>query len=163
MSNKYFGGVVADRKVTGEMDEDLKAVVTGTYKRVSAKMDELRVADAITEIFALFKRCNKYIDETTPWILAKDEATKPRLAEVLYNLVEGISIGATLLKSFMPETSEKILAQLNAKEIPFDELDQFGAYVSGTKVTETPEILFARLDINEVMERVNELHPPDRH
>ena len=123
-------------------------------------MKDLRVADAITEIFNLFKRCNKYIDETTPWILAKDEATKPRLAEVLYNLVEGISIGATLLKSFMPETSAKILAQLNAKEIPYDELDQFGAYVSGTKVTDSPEILFARLDINEVMERVNELHPP---
>ena len=159
MSNKYFGGVVTSTGVTEEVDADLKKVATETRQKVADKMKDLRVADAMTEIFNLFKRCNKYIDETTPWILAKDEATKPRLAEVLYNLVEGISIGATLLKSFMPETSEKILAQLNAKEIPFDELDQFGAYVSGTKVTETPEILFARLDINEVMERVNELHP----
>ncbi len=160
MSNKYFGGVVASTGVTEEVDADLKKVATETRQRVEDKMKDLRVADAITEIFNLFKRCNKYIDETTPWILAKDEATKPRLAEVLYNLVEGISIGATLLKSFMPETSAKILAQLNAKEIPYDELDQFGAYVSGTKVTDSPEILFARLDINEVMERVNELHPP---
>ena len=160
MSNKYFDGVVASTGVTEEVDADLKKVATETRQRVEDKMKDLRVADAITEIFNLFKRCNKYIDETTPWILAKDEATKPRLAEVLYNLVEGISIGATLLKSFMPETSAKILAQLNAKEIPYDELDQFGAYVSGTKVTDSPEILFARLDINEVMERVNELHPP---
>ena len=160
MSNKYFGGVVASTGVTEEVDADLKKVATETRQRVEDKMKDLRVADAITEIFNLFKRCNKYIDETTPWILAKDEATKPRLAEVLYNLVEGISIGATLLKSFMPETSAKILAQLNAKEIPYDELDQFGAYVSGTRVTDAPEILFARLDINEVMERVNELHPP---
>ena len=160
MSNKYFGGVVASTGVTEEVDADLKKVATETRQRVEDKMKDLRVADAITEIFNLFKRCNKYIDETTPWILAKDEATKPRLAEVLYNLVEGIGIGATLLKSFMPETSAKILAQLNAKEIPYDELDQFGAYVSGTKVTDSPEILFARLDINEVMERVNELHPP---
>ena len=162
MSNKYFGGVVASTGVTEEVDADLKKVATETRQRVEDKMKDLRVADAITEIFNLFKRCNKYIDETTPWILAKDEATKPRLAEVLYNLVEGISIGATLLKSFMPETSAKILAQLNAKEIPYDELDQFGAYVSGTKVTDSPEILFARLDINEVIERVNELHPPVR-
>ncbi len=160
MSNKYFDGVVTSTGVTEEVDADLKKVATETRQKVEDKMKDLRVADAITEIFNLFKRCNKYIDETTPWILAKDEATKPRLAEVLYNLVEGISIGATLLKSFMPETSEKILAQLNAKEIPYDELDQFGAYVSGTKVTDAPEILFARLDINEVMERVNELHPP---
>lgn len=160
MSNKYFDGVVTSTGVTDEVDADLKRVATETRDKVVAKMADLRVADAITEIFNLFKRCNKYIDETTPWILAKDEATKPRLAEVLYNLVEGISIGATLLKSFMPETSEKILTQLNAKEIPFDKLDQFGAYVSGTKVTDKPEILFARLDINEVMARVNELHPP---
>ena len=160
MSNKYFDGVVTATGVTEDVDADLKKVATETRDKVIAKMADLRVADAITEIFNLFKRCNKYIDETTPWILAKDEATTPRLSEVLYNLVEGISIGATLLKSFMPETAEKILAQLNAKEIPFDELDQFGAYVSGTKVTDTPEILFARLDINEVMARVNELHPP---
>ncbi len=160
MSNKYFDGVVTSTGVTEDVDADLKKVATETKDKVVAKMADLRVADAITEIFNLFKRCNKYIDETTPWILAKDEATKPRLSEVLYNLVEGISIGATLLKSFMPETAEKILAQLNAKEISFDELDQFGSYVSGTKVTDKPEILFARLDINEVMARVNELHPP---
>ncbi len=160
MSNKYFDGVVSATGVTGDMDADLKEVASTTRDRVAAKMADLRVADAITEIMNLFKRYNKYIDETTPWILAKDEATKPRLSEVLYNLVEGISIGATLLKSFMPETAEKILAQLNAKEIPYDELDQFGAYVSGTKVTDAPEILFARLDINEVMEKVNALHPP---
>lgn len=160
MSNKYFDGVVASTGVTEPVDDELKAVATGTKERVVAKMEQLRVADAITEIFNLFKRCNKYIDETTPWILAKDEATGPRLSEVLYNLVESISIGATLLKSFMPETAEKILTQLNAAEIPFDALDSFGAYVSGTKVTDKPEILFARLDIADVMERVNELHPP---
>jgi methionyl-tRNA synthetase len=159
MSNKYFDGVVSSTGVTEDVDADLKRVACEARDKVVAKMAELRVADAITEIFNLFKRCNKYIDETTPWILAKDEATKPRLSEVLYNLVESINIGATLLKSFMPETSEKILHQLNAKEIPFDELNQFGAYVSGTKVTASPEILFARLDINEVMERVNALHP----
>jgi methionyl-tRNA synthetase len=159
MSNKYFDGVVSSTGVSEDVDADLKRVACETRDKIVAKMADLRVADAITEIFNLFKRCNKYIDETTPWILAKDEATKPRLSEVLYNLVEAISIGATLLKSFMPETAEKILAQLNANEIPFDELNQFGAYVSGTKVTDSPEILFARLDINEVMERVNALHP----
>ena len=160
MSNKYFGGVVRRTGVIEPVDEDIARVAIEAKDKVVAKMAELRVADAITEIFNLFKRCNKYIDETTPWILAKDEATMPRLSEVLYNLVNSINIGATLLKSFMPETSEKILAQINAKEIPFDELDQFGSYVSGTKVTDKPEILFARLDINEVMARVNELHPP---
>ena len=160
MSNKYFGGVVRRTGVIEPVDEDLARVAIEAKDKVVAKMAELRVADAITEIFNLFKRCNKYIDETTPWILAKDEATMPRLSEVLYNLVNSINIGATLLKSFMPETSEKILNQINAKEIPFDELDQFGAYVSGTKVTDKPEILFARLDINEVRARVNELHPP---
>ena len=160
MSNKYFDGVVRRTGVIEPVDEDLAKVAIEAKDKVVAKMAELRVADAITEIFNLFKRCNKYIDETTPWILAKDEATMPRLSEVLYNLVNSINIGATLLKSFMPETSEKILKQINAKEIPFDELDQFGSYVSGTKVTDKPEILFARLDINEVMARVNELHPP---
>ena len=160
MTNKYFDGVVRATGVTEPVDEELKQTATGTKARVCAKMQDLRVADAMTEIFNLFKRCNKYIDETTPWLLAKDEASLPRLSEVLYNLVESISIGATLLKSFMPETSQRILSQLNAAEIPFDALDQFGAYVSGTKVTDKPEILFARLDINEVMERVNELHPP---
>ena len=160
MSNKYFDGVVSATGASEEVDGDLKKTAAETRDKVSAKMADLRVADAITEIMNLFKRCNKYIDETTPWILAKDEVTKPRLSEVLYNLVEGISIGATLLKSFMPATAEKILSQLGAKEIPYDELDCFGAYVSGTKVTDAPEILFARLDINEVMERVNALHPP---
>ncbi|MDD6170228.1 MAG: methionine--tRNA ligase [Lachnospiraceae bacterium] len=159
MSNKYFGGVVNNAGVTEAVDEDLKKVATETVEKVTKKMDELRVADAITEIFNLFKRCNKYIDETTPWILAKDEATKPRLETVLYNLVEGISIGATLLKSYMPETADKILNQLNAKEIPYDDLNTFGHYVSGTKVTENPEILFARLDLEEVMKKVEELHP----
>ena len=159
MSNKYFGGVVTDTKVSEAVDDDLKKVATETVGKVEKKMADLRVADAITEIFNLFKRCNKYIDETTPSILAKDDATKPRLETVLYNLVEGITMGATLLKSFMPDTAEKIFAQLNTKEIPFDELGTFGHYVSGTKVTETPEILFARLDIEEVMKKVEELHP----
>ena len=159
MSNKYFGGVVTDTKVSEAVDDDLKKVATETVGKVEKKMADLRVADAITEIFNLFKRCKKYIDETTPWILAKDDATKPRLETVLYNLVEGITMGATLLKSFMPDTAEKIFAQLNTKEIPFDELGTFGHYVSGTQVTETPEILFARLDIEEVMKKVEELHP----
>ncbi|CBK75586.1 methionyl-tRNA synthetase [Butyrivibrio fibrisolvens 16/4] len=159
MSNKYFGGVVEDKGVAEEVDADLKAVCTGTVTAVEKKMADLRVADAITEVFNLFKRCNKYIDETMPWALAKDEAKKDRLATVLYNLVEGISIGATLLKAFMPETSEKILAQIGAEEIPYDELATFGHYTNGNKVTETPEILFARLDLDEVMAKVAELHP----
>ncbi len=160
MSNKYFGGVVASTGVTGEMDDDLKAVVTAAAGKVSAKMADLRVADAMTEIFNIFKRCNKYIDETTPWILAKDEVQKARLSEVMYNLTEGITTGASLLKSFMPETADKIFRQLNTTETEFDQLSSFGSYVSGTKVTEKPEILFARLDLSEVMERVNALHPP---
>lgn len=159
MSNKYFDGIVASTGVTGEVDADLKDVVTKTAGRVVEKMTDLRVADAITEIFNLFKRCNKYIDETTPWILAKEEEKKPRLSEVLYNLVESITIGASLLQSFMPETSEKIFDQLHTSQVPFEKLEAFGNYVSGTKVTETPEILFARLDMKEVMERVNALHP----
>ena len=158
MSNKYFGGVVADRQVTGEMDEDLKAVVTGTYKRVSAKMDELRVADAITEIFALFKRCNKYIDETEPWVLAKDEANMDRLSTVLYNLVESIATGASLLEPFMPSTAEKIVQQLNTSVRSFEDCEKFGLYESGNKVTAEPEILFARLKVEEVMEKVNAMY-----
>ena len=154
MSNKYFGGVVKSTGVTEPVDEELKAVVQGTKAKVAAKMEDLRVADAITEIFTLFKRCNKYIDETMPWVLAKDEEKKDRLAEVLYNLVEGICIGATLLESFMPGTTEKILTQLNAPKRTYEELDSFGLYPSGNKVTEKPEILFARLDIKEVMEKV---------
>ena len=154
MSNKYFGGVVTKTGAAEEVDDDLKAVVTVTKAKVAAKMDELRVADAMTEIFGLFKRCNKYIDETMPWALAKDEAKKDRLEEVLYNLVESITIGACLLESFMPETTEKILAQLNAEKRSYEELDQFGLYVSGNKVTDQPQILFQRLDVKEVMEKV---------
>lgn len=156
MSNKYFGGVVTNKNNDGgePFDNELKEAAINTAKKVAAKMSELRVADAITEIFTLFKRCNKYIDETMPWALAKDESNKERLETVLYNLVEGICIGATLLEPFMPKTTEKILSQLNAPKRTFDELDSFGKYPSGNKVTEKPEILFARLDINEVMEKV---------
>ena len=143
MTNKYFGGSVTDKGVAGDVDADLKAVVDGTPAAVEEKMDKLRVADAITEIFNLFKRCNKYIDETMPWVLAKDETQKDRLETVLYNLIDSISKGAELLSSFMPETSEKILAQLN-----------------GGNVTDKPEILFQRLDLEEVMKKVEELHPP---
>ena len=154
MSNKYFDGVVTNTGVEEEVDADLKAVVTGTVDKVAAKMEDLRVADAITEIFNLFKRCNKYIDETMPWALAKDEAKKDRLATVLYNLVESISIGACLLESYMPETTEKILAQLHAEKRSYEELGTFGMYPSGNKVTEKPEILFQRLDVKGVMEKV---------
>ena len=143
MTNKYFGGVVTDKGVAEQVDADLKAVVANTPAAVDKKMDDLRVADAMTEIFALFKRCNKYIDETMPWALAKDEAKKDRLETVLYNLIEAIKAGAVQLAPFMPETSEKILAQLG-----------------DGKVTEKPEILFARLDLAEVMKKVEELHPP---
>ena len=163
MSNKYFDGIVRDEGVSEPVDDDLKQVVTGTVSKVEAKMVELRVADAITEVFNLFKRCNKYIDETTPWILAKDEASKPRLATVLYNLVESIGIGATLLHSFMPETSEKILEQLNASQVNYDDLGTFGHYKSGTKVVEKPEILFARLDLDEVLKKVEELYPSEEN
>ncbi|MCI6995332.1 MAG: methionine--tRNA ligase [Eubacterium sp.] len=154
MSNKYFGGVVTRTGVTEDVDEDLKAVVTATRDKVAAKMEDLRVADAMTEIFNLFKRCNKYIDETMPWALAKDEAKKDRLAEVMYNLVESISIGAALLESFMPETTGKILAQLNAEKREYETLNQFGLYPSGNKVTDKPEILFQRLKVEEVLEKV---------
>ncbi len=157
MTNKYFGGEVYDRGNDGgqaEIDADLKQVVTSAKDICVKKMETLRVADAISAIFAVFRRLNKYIDETEPWVLAKDEAKKDRLSTVLYNLVEGISVGATLLKSFMPDTAEKILAQLGAKEIPFDELDQFGHYENGGHVTEKPEILFERLDLDKVLEQV---------
>ena len=159
MSNKYFDGVVSNKNVCEDVDEDLKNVVTSTVDRVDAKMGELRVADAITEIFALFKRCNKYIDETMPWALAKDESKQDRLATVLYNLVESISIGAELLESFLPETAEKVLNQLNATRRGYDKLHTFGLYPDGGKVTEKPEILFARLDLDEVLKKVEELHP----
>ena len=156
MSNKYFGGVVENTGVNEAVDEDLKTVVLGTAKKVEAKMDELRVADAISEIFTLFKRCNKYIDETMPWALAKDEEKKPRLATVLYNLVESITIGASLLESFMPSTSKKILEQLNGGKRSLESMDTFGLYASGSKVTEKPEILFARLDLEQVLAEVRE-------
>ena len=154
MTNKYFDGVVERTGVRESVDDDLVSVVTGTKAAVESKMEGLHVADAITEIFNLFKRCNKYIDETTPWILAKDEAKKDRLKEVLYNLTESISIGAELLKSFLPDTSENILKQLNAPAREYDTLGEFGLYPSGNKVTEKPEILFARMDIKEVLEKV---------
>ena len=157
MSNKYFGGVVADKGVTEPVDEELKAVALAAPGKVTDKMEQLRVADAISEIFVLFKRCNKYIDETMPWALAKDESKQDRLATVLYNLVESIAIGAELLESFMPGTSKKILEQLNAKKRGLEQMDQFGLYESGNKVTDKPEILFARLDLKEVMEKVEVL------
>ena len=154
MCNKYFDGVVTDAKVTEEVDEDLKKVVLETKGKVCDKMAKLRVADAMTEIFNLFKRCNKYIDETMPWALAKDEAKSDRLKTVLYNLVESITMGASLLESFMPETADNIVAQLNTTKRTMEELDSYGLYPSGNKVVETPTILFARLDVNEVLEKV---------
>ena len=157
MSNKYFGGVVADKGVTEPVDEELKAVALAAPGKVTDKMEQLRVADAISEIFVLFKRCNKYIDETMPWALAKDESKQDRLATVLYNLVESIAIGAEILESFMPGTSKKILEQLNAKKRGLEQMNQFGLYESGNKVTDKPEILFARLDLKEVMEKVEVL------
>ena len=153
MSNKYFDGIVADKGCAEAVDDELKAVATGAYAKVAAKMDELRVADALTEIFTLFKRCNKYIDETEPWVLAKEEAKKDRLATVLYNLVESIVIGASLLEPYMPSTAKKIAGQLSTQLRSFDELGCFGKYPSGNKVTQKPEILFARLDAKEVVEK----------
>ena len=160
MSNKYFGGVVENKGVTEPVDDDLKNFILSVPAKIDAKMEKLRVADAITEVFTIFKRCNKYIDETMPWALAKDESKQDRLATVLYNLVEGICIGTTLLESFMPDTTKRILGQLNASERTLEDLNTFGLYPSGNKVTDKPEILFARMDIKEVMEKVNELHPP---
>ena len=157
MSNKYFGGVVENKGVEGDVDADFKKVVLEAPVKAAEKMDKLRVADAITEIFALFKRSNKYIDETMPWALAKDEAQQDRLATVLYNLIEAINIGASLLEPFMPETSAKILAQINGVPRAFDDMTEFGKYQSGNKVVEKPEILFARMDQKEVMEKVKEI------
>ena len=154
MTNQYFGGVVDDKGVTEPVDEDLKKVVLEAVRKVDEKMDKLRVADAITEIFNIFRRSNKYIDETTPWILAKEEDKQDRLATVLYNLVESITIGASLLESFMPETSEKILKELNAVKRELPQMDAFGRYPSGNKVTEEPEVLFARLKLDDVMKKV---------
>ena len=159
MSNKYFGGVVENKGAAEPVDEELKSFILSVPAKVEAKMEKLRVADAITEVFTIFKRCNKYIDETMPWALAKDESKQDRLATVLYNLVEGICMGTTLLESFMPETTKRILSQLNASERTLEDLNTFGLYPSGNKVTDKPEILFARMDIKEVMEKVNELHP----
>ena len=157
MSNKYFGGVVADKGVTEEIDAEFKQTILETPVKAAEKMDKLRVADAITEIFALFKRCNKYIDETMPWALAKDEDKQDRLATVLYNLIEGINIGASLIEPFMPETSKKILEQIHGEARAFDDMKEFGKYPSGNQVTEKPEILFARMDVKEVMEKVAEI------
>ncbi len=156
MSNKYFGGVVTRTGACEPVDEELKAVALEAVKKVDAKMEELRVADALTEIFNLFKRCNKYIDETMPWALAKDPEKKDRLAEVLYNLVEGITIGASLLESFMPETAGRIVSQLNTTIRPLEEMKEFGGYPSGNQVTDKPEILFARLDPEKTIAKIDE-------
>ncbi len=157
MTNKYFGGVVADKGAYEAVDEDLKSVVTGTLAKVSEKMAGLRVADALTEIFDIFRRCNKYIDETEPWVLAKDEAKSDRLSTVLYHLVESIVIGASLLEPFMPETAERITGQLNTSLREFGRLEEFGLYESGRKVTDQPEILFARLDMKEAAKKEEQL------
>ncbi len=157
MTNKYLGGVAEDKGVTDPIDDDLKEKVLSVPGKVIEKMDKLRVADAITEVFTLFKRCNKYIDQTEPWVLGKDEAKKDRLSTVLYNLIESITIGASLLEAFMPETTEKILAQLNTPKRALEDMDHFGGYVNGTKVTETPEILFMRMDPKEVMEKAAQI------
>ncbi|HIT05798.1 MAG TPA: methionine--tRNA ligase [Candidatus Scybalocola faecipullorum] len=158
MTNKYFGGIVSNPGISEPVDDDLKAVAMAMPQRVAEKMDKLRVADAITEVFTLLRRCNKYIDETEPWVLAKDEAKKDRLATVLYNLMEGIRIAAVCLEAFLPQTSEKILDQLNTKERAYENLDTFGRLETGIKITEKPEILFARLDMKEVLEKVEQMH-----
>ena len=157
MTNKYLGGVAEEKGVAEPVDDDLKDVILAAPKKVEEKMDKLRVADAITEVFTIFKRCNKYIDETEPWILGKDEAKKDRLSTVLYNLLESITIGASLLEAFMPDTTDRILAQIGATKRPLEEMDHFGGYVNGTKVTDKPEILFARLDMDEVKAKAEEI------
>lgn len=159
MSNKYFEGVIRNYDISEEIDTEFKTVITGTRDKVSEKMEGLRAADALTEIFNLFKRCNKYIDETVPWVLAKEESKEERLSTVLYNLVEGICIGANLLEPFMPATTARILEQLNASRRAYDELSDFGLYVTEYKVTEKPEILFQRLDAKEVLEKVEAMKP----
>lgn len=158
MSNKYFGGVVNNANVTDSFDDELRELSLETPKKVSAKMEKLRVADAISEIFVLFKRCNKYIDETMPWVLAKEEAKRERLETVLYNLVESITIGASQLEPFMPETAKKIAAQLNTSLRSNEELKEYGLYKSGSKVIDKPEILFARLDLDEILKKAEELN-----
>lgn len=158
MTNKYFDGIVENTGVTEDVDKELEELTLATPKKVEEKMEKLRVADAISEIFTLFKRCNKYIDETMPWALAKEEEKKPRLATVLYHLAESITVGASLLASFMPETTDKILTQLNTVKRELDDMEVYGKYISGTKVTDKPEILFARLDVKEVLEQVKEMN-----
>ena len=162
MSNKYFDGFVSSTGATGEYDDDLKAVCTGAAEKVRKKMDEMHMADALTEVFNIFRRCNKYIDETEPWVLAKNETDRNRLSEVMYNLVEGICIGANLLKPFMPETADKILMELYGTERDFELLSEFGIYRSGTKVTDNPEMLFARKKIEDVMEEVSRIQEAQR-
>jgi methionyl-tRNA synthetase len=162
MSNKYFGGVVADKGVSEAVDDDLKSVVCGAYDKVEKLMDNLRVADALSEIFTVFKRLNKYIDETEPWVLAKDEAKQDRLATVLYNLTEGIIMGASLLAPFLPETGDRIASQLNTSLREFDTLHEFGLYPSGNKVTDAPEILFARLDKEETLAKAEAIQARQR-
>ena len=157
MTNKYLGGIAEDKGIQEPVDNELKTLVTSAYKKVVEKMDSLRVADAISEVFAIFKRCNKYIDETEPWVLGKDENKKDRLSTVLYNLIESITTGASLLEPFMPDTTEKILKQLAAGRKSTRDMEKFGIYVSGTKVTEKPEILFARHDIKEVLAKAEEI------
>jgi len=162
MSNKYFGGVVENRNVVDVMDQDMKDVVTGAYDKVEKYMEEYRIADSLKEIFNVFKRLNKYIDETEPWNLAKDEEKQDRLATVLYNLVEGISIGISLLKPFMPETADRIAKQLNYEIRDFDSVKEFGLYPSGNKVVEDPEVIFQRLDAKEVLAKVEVLQEKQR-
>ena len=162
MSNKYFGGAVVSTGVSAEVDDELKAVATAAAGKVKAKMDTMHVADAISEVFNVFRRCNKYIDETEPWVLAKDESGKDRLSEVMYNLVEAICIGANLLKPFMPETADKILMMLRGTERDFELLDEFGIYRSGTLVTDEPEMLFARLKLDEIMAEVEKIQTAQR-
>ena len=162
MSNKYFDGFVSSTGVTGEFDDDLKAVCTNAAEKVRKKMDEMHMADALTEVFNVFRRCNKYIDETEPWVLAKDDEGRNRLSEVLYNLVEGICIGANLLKPFMPETADKILMMLYGTERDFELLSEFGIFRSGTKVTDSPEMLFARKKVEDVMEEVSRIQEAQR-
>ena len=157
MTNKYFGGVAVNYGVSDPVDESLFEVVTSTASKVTARMDKLRVADAITDIFTLFKRCNKYIDETAPWVLAKDESKKERLSTVMYNLIDSILIGASLLEPFMPETAKKIADSLNAPLRTMDQVSTMGTYPSGNKVTDQPQILFARVDAEKMMEEVNAL------
>lgn len=158
MSNKYFGGVVENKGVAEPVDEELKAVVKGAYAKVCKKVDEYRVADALAEVMAIFRRANKYIDETAPWVLARDEASRDRLATVLYNLSESIIIGSSMLDCFMPTLAGKVIAQLGAEKRPFDKLGEFGLLENGTKVTDKPEILFARLDVKEITEKVNKMY-----